>query len=135
MSTVAGLARNPGSADGTNSDARFNNPYGVAVDASGNIYVADTGNKTIRELTPDGTGTNWVVRTIAGLAGNSGSADGTNSAARFACPFGIAVDASGNIYVVDLYSYTIREVTPDGTGTNWVVRTVAGRLGQSGHLR
>ncbi len=72
----------------------------MAVDSAGNVYVADLDNHTIRKVTP--VGTNWVVTTLAGLAGSSGSADGTNSAARFNVPAGVAVDSAGNVYVADL---------------------------------
>jgi hypothetical protein len=130
VSTIAGLAGSAGSADGTNSAARFNyQPHGVAVDSSGCIYVADTTSDTIRKITP--VGTNWVVSTIAGLAGSNGSADGTNSAARFWYPFGVAVDALGNVYVADTLNYTIRQMTP--VGTNWIVTTIAGSAGSFGN--
>ena len=119
VTTVAGLAGSSGSDDGTGSAARFNLPYGIAVDGSGNLYVADTYNGTIRQVAPGG-----VVTTIAGLAGSYGSADGTGSAARFYVPYGVAVDGSGNIYVSDTGNNTIRQVTPLG-----VVTTIAGAAG------
>ncbi len=98
-------------------------PCGVAVDSAGNVYVADTGNNTIRKVTPAG-----VVTTLAGLAGNTGSADGTGSAARFNCPRrGGGHD--GNVYVADINNDTIRKVTPAG---NWVVTTLAGLAGSAG---
>jgi sugar lactone lactonase YvrE len=100
----------------------FNGPQGVAVDTNGNVYVADEGNCTIRKVTPAG-----VVTTLAGLAGNIGTVDATNNAARFAYPIGVAVDMAGNVYVVDNGDYTIRKVTP--VGTNWVVTTLAGLAG------
>ena len=118
------LAGNPpqGSADGTGNAARFNNPWGVAADTSGNIYVADTDNHTIRKVTPGG-----MVTTLAGLAGVSGTNNGVGSAARFFQPQGVVVDSSGNIYVADTGNDTIRLVTSAG-----VVTTIAGSPGVSG---
>lgn len=103
-----------GSADGTNQDARFNQPAGVAVDSAGNVYVTDYWNNTIRKVAP--VGTNWVVTTIGGLAGAVGWVDGTSSAARFGDVFGIAVDATGKIYVAD--SMVVRQGVPNGSLTN-----------------
>src|SRR5207237_1018476 len=105
VSTLAGTAGSAGSADGTGSAARFNYPQGVAVDGSGNVYVADTDNNTIRKITSAG-----VVSTLAGTAGSTGGVDGTGSAAQFYSPYGVAVDGSGNVYVADTYSYAIRKI-------------------------
>jgi hypothetical protein len=128
VTTIAGLAGNYGSADGTNGDARFLNPSGITVDSGGNLFVADRYNDTIRKVAP--VGTNWVVTTIAGLAGNYGSADGIGTNALFSWPGGVAVDNAGNIYVADSRNATIRMVTP--VGTNWVVTTIAGLAGNYG---
>ncbi|MFO1497894.1 MAG: hypothetical protein U1G07_05785 [Verrucomicrobiota bacterium] len=128
VTTLAGLAGSSGSADGTNRNARFNFPSGLAVDSATNIYVADGENHTIRKITP--VGTNWVVTTLAGKAGRSGSADGMNSDARFNTPYGVAVDSAGNLYVADTVNSLIRKMTLDGT--NWVVTTIAGSPGSVG---
>ena len=121
VTTLAGLAGSAGSADGTGSAARFNDPVGVAVDSAGNVYVADTDNHTIRKVTPAG-----VVTTLAGLAGSSGSADGTGSAARFNDPYGVAVDSAGNVYVAD----TGQRHDPEGdAGRNELGGDDAGRTG------
>jgi streptogramin lyase len=122
VTTLAGLAGSWGSADGPGSAARFQGPNGVAVDSAGNVYVGDTSNRTIRKVTPGG-----VVTTLAGVAGSSGSADGTGSAARFYSPCGVVVDSAGNVYVADAGNHTIRKVTPGG-----VVTTLAGLAGSYG---
>jgi hypothetical protein len=132
VTTIAGLAGVSGTSNGTNSAARFLNPGGVAVDAAGNLYVADSGNNCIRKITPSGT--NWIVTTIAGVANPtiSGSADGINGAAKFAFPLGIAVDAAGNLFVGDNGNVTVRKVTP--SGANWITTTIAGTAGVAGYL-
>lgn len=122
VSTLAGDPTFTGAQDGTNRLALFSQPMGVAVDTAGNLFVADTLNSTIRKVTP--VGTNWVVTTIAGLAGYSACQDGTNNIARFNNPAGLAVDTAGNVFVADTYNSVIRKITP--AGTNWVVTTIAG---------
>ena len=114
VTTLAGSGT-LGAGDGTGAAASFNNPSGVAVDTSGNIYVADNGNNEIRKVTSAG-----VVTTFAGST-TAGSADGTGTAASFNHPFGIAVDTAGNIYVADSGNYKIRKITSAG-----VVTTVTG---------
>ncbi|MBV8469315.1 MAG: hypothetical protein JOY60_05570 [Burkholderiaceae bacterium] len=122
VTTLAGSAGTTGSSDGTGSAARFNAPYGVAVDSSGNVYVTDSGNDTVRKITPAG-----VVSTLAGTAGHANSTDGMGSAARFSGPTGIVVDGSGNLYVTDFSNYTVRKISAAG-----VVSTLAGTANNSG---
>ncbi|GAB4087972.1 hypothetical protein GCM10028785_06410 [Hydrogenophaga soli] len=121
VTTLAGSAGKEGSADGRGSAARFNWPKGLAVDASGNVYVADSSSGTIRKINPEG-----MVTTLAGRAKVTGSEDGSGGAARFELPQGLAVDSRGNVYVSD--SFTIRKVTPEGA-----VTTLAGRAGERGN--
>jgi len=116
VSTFAGSPGVPGSSDGFRTEARFNRPFGVAVDKFGNVYVGDTINHTIRKITATG-----LVTTIAGSPGSAGSNDGQDSAARFTLPQGLAVDDAGNIYVADYFNHTIRKITPGG-----LVSTFAG---------
>jgi hypothetical protein len=122
VSTLAGMKAVIGSADGPGTSAQFNTPFGVAVDAAGNVYVGDTFNSSIRKITPAG-----VVSTFAGVSGAPGSTDGTGSAARFFHPTGVAVDGAGNVYVADTLNSTIRKITPAG-----VVSTLAGLAGVAG---
>jgi sugar lactone lactonase YvrE len=105
VSTPLGLAGVTGAIDGTNNDARFNRPYGVKVDRSGNLLIADTFNHMIRKATP--VGTNLVVTTIGG-ATNSGAVDGVGTNARFYGPTAVASDSTGDIYVADTFNNTIR---------------------------
>jgi hypothetical protein len=127
VTTIAGFPGSAGSADGTNSAARFNSTGRIATGGDGRLYVTD-GNHTVRRLTPYGT--NWVVDTIAGQVGNPGTNDGPGLSARFVGLGGVTVDDAGNIYVTDPGSYTVRRITP--TGTNWTVSTIAGQAGTPG---
>lgn len=102
-------------ADGAGPQALFAFPTGVAVDQSGNIFVADVGNHKIRKITPGG-----VVSTLAG-SGKEGFADGTGSEAIFSQPNGLAIDEMGNIYIAEFSGNRIRKISPEG-----VVTTLAG---------
>jgi len=122
VSTIAGMFHSRGSADGSGTNAHFWAPFGIALDPAGDIFVADTGNNTIRKISPAG-----VVSTIAGLAGQAGTNDGVGSLARFRNPWGVAADNAGNVYVADMSNDTIRKITPADH-----VYTIAGQAGMSG---
>lgn len=113
VSTFAGSGT-AGSANGTGTSASFNAPEGVAVDAAGNVYVADYGNNLIRKITPAG-----VVSTLAG-SGSAGAVNGAGTAASFNNLYNITVDANDNLYVSESDNL-IRKITPAG-----VVTTLAG---------
>lgn len=110
---------------GEGEDNSFNNPFGMVLDADGNLYVADASNNAIRKITPGG-----LASTFAGSlpnpendknAGDKGYADGTGTDARFNYPSGIDMDEDGNFYVCDKSNHAIRKITPAG-----VVTTIAG---------
>ena len=119
VTTFSGNASLSGSADGTSTSARFHNPCDVAVDSTGNVYVADAGNHAIRKIDAGGN-----VTTIGGVMGSKGSSNGSKSAARFNSPQGVTVDAAGNVYVADTGNCLIRKIT----ASDLTVSTVAGAV-------
>jgi sugar lactone lactonase YvrE len=119
VSAFAGSGQ-AGSSNGLDTSATFYYPNSVAVDTAGNVYVADGTNNLIRKITRGG-----MVSTLAG-SGVAGAIDSTGTAASFNGPSGLAVDASGNVYVADTNNNLIRKITPLG-----VVTTIAG-TGSSG---
>lgn len=119
VSTVAGNGTR-GFVDGASASAQFNNPFGIAVDASGNLYVADNGNQCIRKISSEG-----IVSTLAGN-GVAGFADGAGAEAQFANPTGVAVDATGNVYVADRDNNCIRKISPSGTVSTFAGNGTAG---------
>ena len=126
VSTFAGSTE--GSADGAGTAAQFNGPIDVAVDASGNLYVADSYNHLIRKITATGE-----VSTLAGST--RGFRDGDGTAAQFNDPAGVAVDAEGNVYVVDRSNHRIRKITATGevstlAGNTWGLRNGTGTAAQ-----
>ena len=122
--TLAGGTGAIGSQDGAGSSARFNTPTRLEADADGNLYVTDTGNSTIREISPAG-----AVVTLAGAAGQCGSMDGNAGAARFCSPQGITLDRQGNLYVADTLNHTIRRI--DRANNVTTIAGVAGSCGSS----
>jgi DNA-binding beta-propeller fold protein YncE len=119
VSAVAGdgLA---GTINGPGTKTRFADPYGVAVDALGNLYVADGGDgNTIRKIDPQGVST-----TLAGSI--EGYAEGSGKLAAFNTPSGIALDRKGNLYVADTGNNAIRKVSPEGVVSTWAGTGLAG---------
>ncbi|MBP1704825.1 MAG: repeat containing protein, partial [Chloroflexi bacterium] len=109
-----------GTADGVGPEARFSGePEYIVMDSAGAFYISDTASHTIRKMTPDGT-----VTTFAGAPGASGFVDGAGAKARLNRPNGLALDASGALYVAEEGNDAIRRITPDGT-----VTTLADKLG------
>lgn len=112
-----------GTADGNLAQASFGYLISIAIDASGNLYLADSLNQNVRKITPAG-----VVTTLAGTTGVAGDADGQGSAASFNSPHGIALDKAGNVYVADTENNLIRRISASGE-----VTTVAGKRGLTGN--
>jgi hypothetical protein len=131
---LAGQSGQTGYQNGAGNQALFNDPIGLAVDSSNNVYVADYGNNLIRKITSGG-----VVSTLAGQANVAGYIDGPAGKALFNVPRGVTVDGSGNVYVTDSYApitappynfagnNLVRKITPAG-----VVSTLAGQAGVAG---
>lgn len=121
VTTLAGNGTT-GNLNGTGVAATFNQPVGLAVDASGNVFIADYLNNLIRKITPAG-----VVTTFAG-SGTAALTDGTGTAAAFNGPFALVFDAGGNLIVADYLNHAVRKITPAG-----VVTTIAGN-GTAGYV-
>lgn len=118
ITPVAGGTVN-GSANGVGDAAAFNLPLGLTQDAAGTVYVADTNNHTIRRIAPDGT-----VTTLAGLAGATGTTDGSGAAARFSQPSSIALGPDGDLYVAEMQNHLVRRVTTAGVVSTYAGSTV-----------
>ena len=121
---IAGAIGGTGNLDGVGTDARFDNPKGIAIDSVGRRFVVDWRNSIIRKIETDGT-----VTTFAGGPSQPGSVDGVGVDARFNFPTGIAIDSDDTLYVTDTSNQTIRKITPDGT-----VTTLAGQVRNDGEV-
>ncbi|WP_263364961.1 NHL domain-containing protein [Edaphobacter acidisoli] len=120
ITTIAGTGVQGFAGDsGPATAAELDSPQGLAIDASGNIYIADTHNHRIREV----KAANGNITTIAGTgaAGNSGDS-GPATAAELDLPTALAIDASGNLYIADTHNHRIREINA-ATG---IITTIAG---------
>jgi sugar lactone lactonase YvrE len=127
VTTLAGTG-NPGAVNGNGTLASFNFPNGVAVDGSGNVYVADKNNHLIRKISPTGD-----VTTLAGT-GNPGAVNGNGTLASFNFPYGVAVDGSGNVYVADQNNHLIRKISPTGDVTTLAGTGSPGAVNGNGTL-
>jgi hypothetical protein len=125
VSTLAGSPGQPGYVDGDGAQARFFQPWGIAVDAARNVYVADMTNRVIRKVTPAGE-----VTTLAGSQSAPPEVvDGTGAAAHFASVMDIAACPDGTFLITDMDGHVVRRMTPDGA-----VTTVAGLAGHFGSV-
>jgi hypothetical protein len=115
VTTLAGKAAAYDAGDGTGADARFDYPNGLAIDTTGDLFVADSSNCAIRKVTRDG-----IVTTFAGRAGECTSLEGAALDARFNYPMGVALDRAGNVYVADTNNAAIRKIDTAGQVTTFV---------------
>ena len=119
VSTLAGQPGVAGSSDGAGPGAQFNGPRSIVVDSSGNLYIADTGNATIRKITMPGAS----VTTVAGIAGSVGNTNGPLGTNTLGQPTGVSIDSNNNIYIADWRNNSIRMLSTSG-----MVTTVAGSI-------
>ena len=108
VTTLAGTAGSSGSLNGTGTAARFNRPNGITSDGT-NLYVADSGNHTIRRVVAKVVSSIGATTTLAGIAGSSGSTDGTGGSAKFNFPSGVTTDGK-RLFVIDTVNNTVREI-------------------------
>jgi uncharacterized protein (TIGR03437 family) len=118
ITTVAGSGFGPFAGDGgPATSALLNSPFGIALDASGNLFIADSGNNRIRKVSTGGT-----ITTVAGNGRPGSSGDGGQAtAASLGFPRDVVVDGSGNLFLTDSIANLVRKVSPDG-----IITTVAG---------
>ena len=113
VTTYAGVPNQPGYLDGPADEARFRQPFNLAMDDEGNMYVSDFLNQRIRKISAD-----MQVTTIAG-SGLAGYLEGPAMEARFNYPRGVCLDDTGNIYIGDSWNHRIRKISTDGMVSTW----------------
>jgi uncharacterized protein (TIGR03437 family) len=129
ISTFAGTGVAGYNGDGGPAAAAwFNRPFGLALDAAGNLYVADMGNNVIRRIAADGTVATVAGNSVQGYAGDGGPATSANLNG----PEGVAVDATGTLYIADTFNHRIRAVSPSGTMTTFAANGYPGFSGDGG---
>ncbi|CAM5322219.1 NHL domain-containing protein [Streptomyces abikoensis] len=129
ISTVAGTGTGGFGADGGRADsAQLNHPQGVAVDAAGNLYIADCDNQRVRKVTADGTISTIAGTGVAGFGGDGGPA----ASAKLYNPMGMVVDGTGALYIADSDNHRVRKVAADGTISTVVGAGSAGFGGDGG---
>jgi TonB family protein len=118
ITTIAGTGTTGFAGDGgPATSAPLTGPYSIAVDAAGNLYIAERGNHRVRKVTPNG-----IISTIAGVGSSGFSGDGSTAvSAQLAGPGGVVADEAGNLYITDSLNTRIRKITPDGK-----IDTIAG---------
>ena len=129
ITTIAGTGVSGFSGDGGPAvQARLNSPHGVAVDGSGNVFIADTNNHRIRRLDSSGTITTIAGTGVSGFSGDGGAA----VQAQLYLPHGVAVDGSGNVFIADTNNHRIRRLDSSGTITTIAGTGVSGFSGDGG---
>ena len=132
LARVAGTCQAGFSGDGANAvDAQLSGPQGLALDAVGNLYIADSGNQRIRKVTPAG-----IITTVAGTGvAGSGGDNGAATAAQLNSPQGLAVDSAGNLYIADQGNHRIRMVASNGAISTFAGTGASGGAGEEGAFK
>src|SRR5580658_9228323 len=129
ITTIAGTGQPGFSGDnGPAGSAQLNQPYGVALDSSGNLYIADFGNQRVRRVATGGT-----ITTVAGNGQTGSNGDGgPATSAQMLSPRNLAIDPAGDIYVSEFVGHSVRRIATDGTITTFAGTGVAGFSGDTG---